>query len=70
MSYHCSQPSTYHGEGSDLSTSLGGLACTQAIFQWMMDQILTCCDGVIGIADDVVVHGKDERNMTNVSTNS
>ena len=26
-----------------------------------MDQILTCCDGVIGIADDVVVHGKDDK---------
>ena len=38
-----------------------GLACAQDIFQWMMDQILTCCNGVIGIADDVVVHGKDDK---------
>ena len=37
-----------------------GLACSQDIFQRMMDQILTRCDGVIGIADDVVVHGKDD----------
>ena len=26
-----------------------------------MDQILACCKGVIGIADDVVVHGKDDK---------
>ena len=38
-----------------------GLACTQDIFQWMMDQILTQCKGVIDIADDVVVHGKDDK---------
>ena len=38
-----------------------GLACAQDIFQWMMDQILTHCDGVIGIADDVAVYGKDDK---------
>ena len=38
-----------------------GLACAQNSFQWMMDQILTYCDGVIGIADNVVVHGKDDK---------
>ena len=38
-----------------------GLDCAQDIFQWMMDQILTHCDGVIGIADDVVVHGRDDK---------
>ena len=27
----------------------------------MMDQILTNCDGVTGITDDVVVHGKDDK---------
>ena len=37
-----------------------GLACSQDIFQWMMDQILERCEGVIGIADDIVVHGKDD----------
>ena len=25
----------------------------------MMDQILDCCEGVIGIADDIILHGKD-----------
>ena len=35
--------------------------CVQDIFQWMMDQILTHCDEVIGITDDVVVHGKDDK---------
>ena len=38
-----------------------GLACAQDIFQWMMDQIFTCCNGMIGIADDVVVHVKDDK---------
>ena len=33
-----------------------GLACAQDIFLQMMDQILVCCDGVICITDDVVVH--------------
>ena len=36
-----------------------GLACAQDIFQ-MMDQILDCCEGVIGIADDIIIHGKDD----------
>ena len=27
----------------------------------MMDQILERCEGVIGIADDIVVHGKDDE---------
>ena len=38
-----------------------GLACAQEIFQQMMHQILAHCDGVIGIADDVVVHRKDDK---------
>ena len=38
-----------------------GLACSQDIFQRMMDQILERCEGVIRIADDVVVHGKDDE---------
>ena len=40
-----------------------GLACAQNIFQQMMDQILACCDGVIGITDGVVVHGKDDKKQ-------
>ena len=38
-----------------------GLACAQDIFQLMMDQILTHCTGVIGITDDVVIHGQDDK---------
>ena len=34
-----------------------------------MDQILECCEGVIGIADDVIIHGTDDedhdRNLHN-----
>ena len=37
-----------------------GLACAQGIFQRMMDQILDRCEGVIGIADDIIIHGKDD----------
>ena len=37
-----------------------GLTCAQDIFQRMMDQILDCCEGVIGIADDIIIHGKDD----------
>ena len=37
---------------------LWGLTCA---FQWMMDQILGCCEGVMGIADDVIIHGKDDE---------
>ena len=33
-----------------------GLTCAQDIFQQMMNQILECCEGVSGIADDVVIH--------------
>ena len=38
-----------------------GLAYAQDIFQWMMDQIFTHCDGVISIKDDVVVQGNDDK---------
>ena len=36
------------------------LACAQDIFQRMMDQILDCCEGVIRIADDTIIHVKDD----------
>ena len=44
---------------------LWGLTCAQDIFQWMMDQILECCEGAIKITNDVVIHRKDneEHNM-------
>ena len=38
-----------------------GLTRVQNIFQQMMDQILECCEGTIGIADDIVIHGKDDE---------
>ena len=38
-----------------------GLACAQGIFQWMMDQILECCKGVIGFAGDVIIHRHDDK---------
>ena len=37
-----------------------GLTCAQDIFQRMMDQILDRCEGVIGITDDIIIHGKDD----------
>ena len=38
-----------------------GLACVQDIVQCIIDHICDCCDGVIGIADDFIVHGKDDE---------
>ena len=37
-----------------------GLVCSQDIFQKKMDQILEECQGCIGIADDITVHGSTE----------
>ena len=37
-----------------------GFTCAQDIFQRMMDQILDCCERVIGIADYIIIHGKDD----------
>ena len=39
-----------------------GLSCAQDIFQRMMDQILECCKGVIGIANDIVIYGDDNED--------
>ena len=38
-----------------------GLTYAQDIFQQMMDQILECSKGAIGITDDIVIHGKDNE---------
>ena len=38
-----------------------GLTCGQDIFQEIMDQIPSQCKGVIGVADDVIIHGKDDE---------
>ena len=38
-----------------------GLTCAQDIFQQMIDQILECYERAIGIADNVVIHGKDNE---------
>ena len=45
---------------TDSSLSPEALLVAQDIFQWIMDQILECCKGVIGIADDVIIHGHDD----------
>ena len=37
------------------------LACVQDLFQWMVDQNLNHSNGVIGIADNAVVYGKDDK---------
>ena len=36
------------------------LACAQGIFQRVMDQILDRYEEVIGIADDIIIYGKDD----------
>ena len=38
-----------------------GLTCAWDIFQWMMDQILECCKGVIVVTDDIIIHRKDNE---------
>ena len=35
--------------------------CLQDIFQCMMDQLLHCCDGMIRIIYDVIIHGNDDE---------
>ena len=42
-----------------------GLVMSQDVFQQKMDQILEKCSGTIGISDDVVVFGKDEKEHDN-----
>ena len=39
-----------------------GLNVRQDVFQHRMDQILEQCDGVIGIADDIIVFGDSEQS--------
>ena len=39
-----------------------GLNVRQDVFQHRMDQILEQCDGVIGIADDIIVFGNSEQS--------
>ena len=39
-----------------------GLNVSQDAFQQCMDQILSQCPGTIGITDDVIVHGKDDKD--------
>lgn len=39
-----------------------GLAMSQDVFQLRMDQILEQCEGVISIADDIVVFGNSEQS--------
>ena len=38
-----------------------GFACAQDIFQQIMDKILSQCEGVIGIADDIIIHRRDDE---------
>ena len=47
-----------------------GLACTQDIFQQMMDQILECCEGVTGIADDASSGDMIMKSTINACTHS
>ena len=53
--------STHRGEDTGLyACHLDSLALRTS-FSEMIDQILERCEGVIGITDDVVVHGKDDE---------
>ena len=61
MNLPSSQCSTPHGGHYKFVYLPCGLACTQDIFQQMMDQILECCKGIIGIAGDVIIHRHDDK---------
>ena len=39
-----------------------GVNVSQNAFQQCMDQILSQCPGTIGITDDVIIHGKDDKD--------
>ena len=59
MSHHSSRHLTHCGDDTDSYTYHLDLPAPKT-FQCMMDQILECCEGVIGIADDIVIYGKDD----------
>ena len=61
MSHHCSQSSTPHGKVQVCPPTLGPSLCTGHLLNRLMDQILTHCNGGIGITDDVDFHGKDDK---------
>ena len=60
MNLLCWQASTHTQDRFHFARLPFGLTCAQDIFQRMMDQILDHCEGVIGIADDIIIHGKDD----------
>ena len=69
MNHSLSPHSTHHGEGTDLYASPGDYHVPRIYSNSMMDQILECCEGAMGIKDDVVIHGKDgedhDQNLHN-----
>ena len=58
----CRQLSTYHGDNTILSASPWAWPVHKNIFQYMIDQILNQCESVIGIADDVDIHGRADED--------
>ena len=64
LDYESSQLTTFNiSWGRYMFTYLsGGISYTQNIFQGMMDHIGEHCEGVIGIADDVFIYGKDDED--------
>ncbi len=46
-------------------TGLFGLKMSQDIFQYKIDETYGECKGAIGIADDITVHGRGEKDHDN-----
>ena len=59
LNYESSLQTTFNTHRGRFVHLSFGLTCAQDIFQRMINQILDRCKGVIGIADDIIIHGKD-----------
>lgn len=42
-----------------------GISCAPEIFQKLMEQILSVCDGCLSFIDDVIVFGEDRQEHDN-----
>ena len=60
MRHFISPPSIHHGKAQVCMHPLEYIICSRYL-QQMMDQILKCCGGIIAIADNIVIHRKDDE---------
>ena len=60
LSYELSLLTTFNTQKISFLHLPFGLTYAQNIFHRMMDKILDRSEGIIGIADDIIIHGKDD----------